>query len=76
MASRAGIDPEFDAKLLEAIVHAEAESAADDDTTIRAIDAAVTAAIARGVGSTPDSDVSESTDNGADDNSMDREDGP
>ena len=50
LASRNEISPGFDAGLLGAIVDAEAAAAGDADTAMRAIYAAVTAAMARGVG--------------------------
>lgn len=50
LASREELDPGLDAELLVAIVDAEATAAGDGDAAIRTIDAAVTAAIARGVG--------------------------
>jgi hypothetical protein len=50
LRSRDEIDPDLETDLLEAIVDAEAESAGDGDAAMRAIDAAVTAAIKRGVG--------------------------
>ena len=50
LESRDTIDPELDTELLEDVVDAESDSAGDGDAAIRAIDAAVTAAIVRGVG--------------------------
>ncbi len=50
MASRDEIDADLETELLAAIVDAEATAAGDGDAATRAIDAAVTAAIERGVG--------------------------
>lgn len=50
LTSRDEIDPELETGLLEAIVDAEINSAGDGDVAMRAIDAALTAAIERGVG--------------------------
>lgn len=50
LASREELDPGFDAELLVAMMDAEASAAGDGDAAIRAIDAAVTAALGRGVG--------------------------
>ena len=50
MSSRDEVAPGFDSALLEAIVGAEAAAAGDADVAMRAIDAAVTAALGRGVG--------------------------
>jgi hypothetical protein len=50
LASRSEVFPGFDTELLEAIVDAEAAAAGDADIAMRAVRAAVTAAMARGVG--------------------------
>ena len=50
LASRDEIDPDLDTELLKAIVDAEAGLIEDSEAAMRAIDAAVTAAIERGVG--------------------------
>lgn len=50
LQSRDDLDPGLDTAFLEAVVNAEADAAGDGDAAIRAIDAAVMAAIARGVG--------------------------
>ena len=51
LASRDDIDPYLETELLEAIVDAETAAAGDGDAAMRAIDAGLTAAIGRGVGS-------------------------
>lgn len=50
LRSRDHLDPDLETDFLEAVVNAEADAAGDRDTAIRAINAAVTAALARGVG--------------------------
>lgn len=50
LASRDAIDPGLETAVLEAIVSAEINSAGDGDAAMRAINAALTAAIDRGVG--------------------------
>lgn len=50
LASRDDIDPELESGLLEAIVDAATNSGGDGNAAMRAIDAAVTAAIERDVG--------------------------
>jgi len=50
MASRLDVAPGLDAMLLEAIVDAETAAAGDAAAAMSAIDAAVTAAMERGVG--------------------------
>ena len=50
LASRDEVDADLDTELLEAIVDAEAGLSGDSEAAMRAIDAAVTAAIERGVG--------------------------
>ena len=50
LASRDEIDPDLETELLEAIVDAEWGSGGDSDAAMAAIDAALTAAIDRGVG--------------------------
>jgi hypothetical protein len=63
LASRDELDPDLDTKLLEAIVDAEAGLPEDGQGAMRAIDAAVTAAIERGVGKLhePDPATAEAT---------------
>lgn len=56
LASRDEVDPDLETELLETIVDAETDSAGDGDVAMRAIDAAVTAAIGRGVGQPPEAD--------------------
>ena len=73
LASRDEIDPELETKLLEAIVNAEADSAGDGDVAMRAIDAALTAAIDRGVGSVQVVETA-ATDDDLDSNGEDQED--
>ena len=50
LRTRDAIDPSLESELLEAIVNAEASAGGDGDAAIRTIDAAVNAAIERGVG--------------------------
>ena len=50
LASRDELDPDLETDLLEAIVDAEWGSSGDSDAAMAAIDAALTAAIERGVG--------------------------
>lgn len=50
LASRDETDPNLETELLEAIVDAEVRLPGDSEGAMRAIDAAVTAAIERGVG--------------------------
>jgi hypothetical protein len=50
LISRDELDPDLETELLEAVVHSEAGAAGDGEAALRAIDAEVTAAIARGVG--------------------------
>lgn len=61
LASRDEIDPELETELLEAIVGAELNSAGDADMAMRAIDAALTGASERGVGSVQGESSSEAT---------------
>ena len=61
MASRDRVAPELDTQLLEAIVDAEIESAGDGEVAMRAIDAAVTASISRGVGQVQEVDQTNAT---------------
>ena len=61
LASRDEIDPELETELLEAIVDAETNSAGDGDAAVRAIDAALIAAIDRGVGNVQGAGSSEAT---------------
>ena len=62
LASRDEIDPDLETELLEAIVDAETDSTGDSDEAMRAIDAALTAAIDRGVGNAQGEDASTATD--------------
>ena len=62
LASRDEIDPGLETELLEAIVDAETDSAGDSDVAMRAIDAALTAAIARGVGNVQGENAAAATD--------------
>lgn len=75
LASRDDIDPELESGLLEAIVDAETNSGGDGDAAMRAIDAAVTAAIERDVsavqGASP-SEAAEDKASGASENLEDR----
>lgn len=57
LASRDEVDPDLETGLLEAIVDAEIDSAGDGDAAMRAIDAALTAAIGRRPSQTPRADV-------------------
>lgn len=50
LQSRDQLDPNLDTQLLEDIVNAEADAAGDADSAVRAIDAVVIDAVARGVG--------------------------
>lgn len=50
LASRDHVDSGLETQLLENIVVAEADSAGDGDAAMQAMDAAITAAIGRGVG--------------------------
>jgi hypothetical protein len=50
LATRDLLDPDLETEVLEAVVDAEAAAAGDGEAAMRAIDAAVTAAIERGVG--------------------------
>ena len=61
LASRDEIDPELEAEFLEAIVDAETDSAGDGDAAIRAINAALTAAISRSIGKVQEADTAEAT---------------
>ena len=74
-ASRDEIDPELEMELLEAIVIAEINSAGDSDAATRAIDAALTAAIDRGVGSVEGTSASETTEENMEGDGGDLEDG-
>ena len=62
LASRDEIDPDLETELLEAIVDAETDSAGDSDEAMRAIDAALTAAIGRGAGNAQGEDATAATD--------------
>ena len=68
LASRDVADPELETELLEAIVDAETSSAGDGDAAMRAIDAAITAAIGRGVGHVQAADVAGWTEYDVNDN--------
>ncbi len=71
-ASRDAVDPDFETVLLEAIVDAEANSVGDGDSAMRAIDAAVTAAIDRGVGYLQEAEAAATAnDDGADEDEED-----
>ena len=70
LTSRDVVDPELETELLEAIVDAETDSAGDATSAMRAIDAALTAAIDRGVGYVQEEDVHEAAE---DDVNSDRE---
>ena len=61
LASRDDIDPELETELLEAIVDAEIDSAPNGDAAMDAIDAALTAAINRGVGDIQEVDAAQAT---------------
>lgn len=50
LASRDEVDPDLETVLLEAVVEAEVDAAADGEAALRSIGAAVSAAIERGVG--------------------------
>jgi hypothetical protein len=65
LASRQEVDPDLEIELLEAIVKVEAQAAGDVNAAMVAIDTAITAAIARGVGYLPE--VEASTTGDADD---------
>lgn len=54
LTTRDSMDPDLESELLIAIVDAERAAGGDVDVAKRAIDAAVTAAIGRGVGSAQD----------------------
>lgn len=64
VASRDEIDLDLETELLEAIVDAEAAAAGDGVAAIRGIDAAVTAAIGRGVGYQEEKDAVPGDDTG------------
>lgn len=57
LASRDEVDPDLETELLETIVDAETYSAGDGDAAMRAIEAALIAAIGRGVGQAPEADL-------------------
>ena len=73
LASRDEIDPEFETELLEAIVDAETDSAGDGDTAMRAINAALTAAIDRGVGYVQEADAADATEDDVNSDGEDQE---
>jgi hypothetical protein len=56
LASRDELDPDLETELLEAIVDAEVRLPGDSEAAMRAIDAAVTAALERGVGKVQESE--------------------
>ena len=62
LASRDAIDRDLETELLEAIVDAEWDSGGDSDAAMAAIDAALTAAIDRGVGNAQQENASASSD--------------
>lgn len=66
LASRDKVAPELETQLLEAIVDAEADSVADGDAAMRAIDVALTDAINRGVGYGDEPDTLETIPDGHD----------
>lgn len=73
LASRNEIDPELETELLEAIVDAECSSGGDSDEAMRAIDAALSAAIDRGVGNDQGEIAPAATDDTIDGNGQNRE---
>lgn len=75
LASRDEVDPDFESDLLEAIVDAEADAAGDGDAAMRAIDAAVTSGIERGVGYLEEMEPADAAgdDAGADDGGADED---
>ena len=73
LVSRDEIDSELETELLEAIVDAEADSAGDGDAAMRAIDAALTAAIDRGVGNIQEADAAPETESGVHNDGEDAE---
>ncbi|MCY4453953.1 MAG: hypothetical protein OXC01_18570 [Immundisolibacterales bacterium] len=76
LASRDEIDPELETAVLEAIVDAEFNSAGDGDAAMHAINAALTAAIDRGVGYVHGASSSEGPDDNVGGDGEDLEDGP
>ena len=75
LVSRDKIDPDLETELLEAIVCAETDSVDDSDAAMRTIDAALTAAIDRGVGRVQDSDGEEAAEDGLNGGGENGEDG-
>lgn len=75
LASRDDIDPELESGLLEAIVDAATNSGGDGDAAMRAIDAAVTAAIERDVGAAQGASPSETAEDKANRTSENLKDG-
>ena len=74
LESRDTIDPELDTELLEDVVDAESDSAGGGDAAIRAIDAAVTAAIVRGVGYVQETSTAAASDDNVNGEGEDQED--
>ena len=74
LASRDQMDPDLETELLEAIVDAEWGSGGDSDAAMAAIDAALTAAIDRGVGNAQEENASAETDGTIDGNDQNQED--
>ena len=75
LASRDEIDPDLETELLEEIVDAEWGSSGDSDAAMAAIDAALTAAIERGVGIVPRGTAPAATHDTIDGNELNQEDG-
>lgn len=50
LASRDELDPDLDTELLIAVIDAEADAAGDGDKALRDVEAAISAALERGVG--------------------------
>ena len=75
LASRDEIDPELETELLEAIVDAETDCTGDGDVAMHAIDAALTAAIARGVGYVQEADAVDAAKDDVNGDGEDEEDG-
>ena len=73
LASRDEIDPDLETELLEAIVDAEWGSGGDGDAATAAIDAALTAAIDRGVGNGQEENASAATDAAIDANDQNQQ---
>ena len=73
LVSRDEIDPELETELLEAIVDAETDFAGDGGAAMRAIDAALTAAIDRGVGYIQHADAAPAIESGVNSDGDDAE---